>query len=173
MPILKNIDSSIDVDQVIRAQGADPSIIRERRKNLVDIAQQALEIGTPLLEPQVLYQEKSVQSVLHQKISFPNKQFLKGNKSICRMLGCSLNEITNLTIEDIHSQEDLDYLTKQYEKDGDLGYDPGPTDGLIGPRTREAIRRFQLSEGRRTTGMIDYELLRDLDTLRNESAPRR
>jgi hypothetical protein len=55
----------------------------------------------------------------------------------------------------------------------DLGYDAGPTDGLIGPRTREAIRRFQLSEGRSATGMIDFELLRDLDTLRNESAPRR
>lgn len=78
MPILKNIDSSIDVDQVIRAQGADPVIIRERRKNLVDIAQQALEIGTPLLEPRVLFQEKSVHSVLHQKIKFANKQFLQG-----------------------------------------------------------------------------------------------
>ena len=55
----------------------------------------------------------------------------------------------------------------------DLGFDAGPTDGLIGPRTREAIRRFQLSESRSTTGMIDYELLRDLDTLRNESIPRR
>jgi len=55
----------------------------------------------------------------------------------------------------------------------DLGYDPGPTDGLIGPRTREAIRQFQLSEGRSTTGRIDFELLRDLDTLRNESTPRR
>jgi hypothetical protein len=51
----------------------------------------------------------------------------------------------------------------------DLGYDAGPTDGLIGPRTREAIRRFQLSEGRRSTGIIDYRLLQDLDRLRNES----
>jgi formate hydrogenlyase subunit 3/multisubunit Na+/H+ antiporter MnhD subunit len=51
----------------------------------------------------------------------------------------------------------------------DLGYDAGPTDGLIGPRTREAIRRFQHAEGRRTTGTISYELLRDLLRVRNES----
>jgi hypothetical protein len=51
----------------------------------------------------------------------------------------------------------------------DLGQDAGPTDGLIGPRTRGAIRRFQLSVGRRSTGMIDFELLRDLHRLRNVS----
>jgi len=45
-----------------------------------------------------------------------NKQFVTGNKAICRMLGRSLNEIKNLAIVDVHPQEDLDYLTEQYEK---------------------------------------------------------
>ena len=45
-----------------------------------------------------------------------NKQLITGNKAICRMLGCSLDEIKKLTIYDIHPQEDLDYLTEQYEK---------------------------------------------------------
>jgi PAS domain S-box-containing protein len=45
-----------------------------------------------------------------------NKQFITGNKAICRMLGCSLDEITNLAITDVHPQEDLDYLIDQYEK---------------------------------------------------------
>ena len=45
-----------------------------------------------------------------------NKQFLTGNKAICRMLGRSLNEITNLAVLDVHPQEDMDYLTEQYEK---------------------------------------------------------
>jgi PAS domain S-box-containing protein len=45
-----------------------------------------------------------------------NKQIVTGNKAICRMLGCSLDEIKNLAIFDIHPQEDLDYLAGQYEK---------------------------------------------------------
>jgi len=45
-----------------------------------------------------------------------NKQFITGNKAICRMLGCSLDEIANLAIADVHPQEDLDYLIEQYEK---------------------------------------------------------
>jgi PAS domain S-box-containing protein len=45
-----------------------------------------------------------------------NKQFITGNKAICRMLGCSLDEITNLEITDVHPQEDLDFLIEQYEK---------------------------------------------------------
>jgi PAS domain S-box-containing protein len=45
-----------------------------------------------------------------------NKRFITGNKAICRMLGCSLDEITNLAITDVHPQEDLDYLIDQYEK---------------------------------------------------------
>jgi hypothetical protein len=51
----------------------------------------------------------------------------------------------------------------------DLGYVAGPTDGIIGPRTRDAIRRFQLNEGRRATGVIDYNLLRDLQRVRSAS----
>ena len=45
-----------------------------------------------------------------------NKQFVTGNKAICQMLGCNLEEITNLGIMDIHPQEDWDYLMEQFEK---------------------------------------------------------
>lgn len=41
----------------------------------------------------------------------------------------------------------------------DLGYDPGPVDGLIGPRTRGAIRRFQRDQGSDSTGAIGFALL--------------
>jgi peptidoglycan hydrolase-like protein with peptidoglycan-binding domain len=35
-----------------------------------------------------------------------------------------------------------------------LGYDPGPVDGLFGPLTRAAIRRFQQGIGAEPTGVI-------------------
>ncbi|GIX11844.1 serine protease [Elioraea sp.] len=36
-----------------------------------------------------------------------------------------------------------------------LGYDPGPADGVLGPRTREAIAAFQRDRGLPTTGVPD------------------
>lgn len=39
------------------------------------------------------------------------------------------------------------------------GFDPGPADGLIGPRTRDAIRRFQTDRGIAPTGAITFDLL--------------
>lgn len=36
-----------------------------------------------------------------------------------------------------------------------IGYDPGPVDGIMGPRTRNAIRAFQQAEGLPVTGTID------------------
>ncbi|WP_296697688.1 proton-conducting transporter membrane subunit [Thiocapsa sp. UBA6158] len=40
-----------------------------------------------------------------------------------------------------------------------LGFDPGPADGLIGPRTRDAIRGFQTDRGITPTGAITFDLL--------------
>jgi peptidoglycan hydrolase-like protein with peptidoglycan-binding domain len=37
----------------------------------------------------------------------------------------------------------------------DFGYDPGPIDGLMGPLTREGIRRFQQDRGLRADGRLD------------------
>ena len=57
MPLIKNWNLLLEVDQVLRAQGAAPAILRTRRPALVEIAQQALEEGLPLLESAVLYGE--------------------------------------------------------------------------------------------------------------------
>jgi formate hydrogenlyase subunit 3/multisubunit Na+/H+ antiporter MnhD subunit len=41
----------------------------------------------------------------------------------------------------------------------DLGYEAGPVDGLVGPRTRSAIRRFQQDQGADRTGDVTFDLL--------------
>ena len=49
-----------------------------------------------------------------------------------------------------------------------LGYNAGPVDGEMGPRTRQAIRDFQRDNGLRRTGGVTDELLA---TLRNAPPP--
>jgi localization factor PodJL len=39
------------------------------------------------------------------------------------------------------------------------GYDVGPVDGLMGPRTREAVIAFQRDSGVPQTGVIDAALM--------------
>lgn len=42
------------------------------------------------------------------------------------------------------------------------GFDPGPVDGLFGPRTRAAIRRWQTAQGLPSTGYLDESAARAL-----------
>ncbi|SMF57506.1 Putative peptidoglycan binding domain-containing protein [Tistlia consotensis] len=43
-----------------------------------------------------------------------------------------------------------------------LGFDPGPVDGRMGPQTRSAIRAFQRAHDRLSDGELDHGLLSDL-----------
>ena len=45
----------------------------------------------------------------------------------------------------------------------ELGYVTGPADGMMGPKTREAIRNFQQMAGLNITGQVDNELLKTLE----------
>jgi hypothetical protein len=44
----------------------------------------------------------------------------------------------------------------------DKGTDPGAIDGMMGPKTREAIKSFQAANNIKTTGMIDAETAKQL-----------
>jgi formate hydrogenlyase subunit 3/multisubunit Na+/H+ antiporter MnhD subunit len=52
---------------------------------------------------------------------------------------------------------DLVRLTQLHLRD--LGFDPGPVDGLIGPRTRAALRAFASARGLPPTGEINFRIL--------------
>jgi peptidoglycan hydrolase-like protein with peptidoglycan-binding domain len=40
-----------------------------------------------------------------------------------------------------------------------LGFNPGPADGMVGPRTVAAARAFQAANGQAATGLVDTRLL--------------
>ena len=44
-----------------------------------------------------------------------------------------------------------------------LGYDAGSPDGLMGPRTRDAILDYQMTEGLAATGTVTRETLSSLE----------
>ena len=52
---------------------------------------------------------------------------------------------------------------------GELGYRPGPIDGVVGRRTQSALARYQRSEGIPVTGRLDAETLVRLDIHRRVS----
>jgi peptidoglycan hydrolase-like protein with peptidoglycan-binding domain len=48
----------------------------------------------------------------------------------------------------------------------DAGYAAGPVDGIVGPRTRAAVRALQRDVGRPESGVIDFDVLDALQSAR-------
>jgi hypothetical protein len=55
-------------EQIIRAQGADPGIIRTRKPGIYKIASQALALGMSLVKPVVVSQTYTVKHIVHNTI---------------------------------------------------------------------------------------------------------
>lgn len=53
----------------------------------------------------------------------------------------------------------------------DKGYDPGPADGMMGPRTRAAVRDFQRQEGLTVTGRLDGDTMARLGAMEPSASP--
>lgn len=70
MPVLDGLEIRLEVDDVLRGQGADPAVVRSRSPRLVETAGRALEEGRPLLAPAVLYEQFTVESLCHQELRF-------------------------------------------------------------------------------------------------------
>lgn len=67
----------IDVDMVLRGQGADPDNVRRRRPRLVEIAQRALDDGLRLIEPTAAYRRLAVSEVRHDRLVLADGAMLR------------------------------------------------------------------------------------------------
>ncbi len=56
--------------------------------------------------------------------------------------------------ESVQTQS-MDLVKRAQQALADKGFDPGPADGLWGPRTKKAVTGFQESEGIPSTGELD------------------
>lgn len=79
MPLLNDWKLEITTDDVLRGQGVDPQIIRLRRPRLVDAAALALEVGLPLVTPQVAYTTFPVSAVRHERLVLEGGAVLSGS----------------------------------------------------------------------------------------------
>jgi hypothetical protein len=68
MNVNKKWDLHITEEQIIRAQGADPEIIRTRKPGIYKIASQALAMGMSLVKPVVVSHSYAVKHIVHNAI---------------------------------------------------------------------------------------------------------
>lgn len=68
MQTIDDWELTLDIDRVLRGQGADPEIIRTRSPNLVDVAERAIAEGSPLLKPRLIYRRMALESVMHERL---------------------------------------------------------------------------------------------------------
>jgi len=68
MPILDSWDIKLSTNHVLRAQGADPDMIRLRRPSLISSTDEAIIRGTLLLKPIVLFEKYKVKGFRHDRL---------------------------------------------------------------------------------------------------------
>ena len=95
MPIWDSRQMDLDIDAVLRGQGAEPGVIRKRNPQLVDIAQRALEEANPLLEPRTIFQDLEVEKFRHEQLLLDGGSRLTG-KLITEHLGPAMRVIVIL-----------------------------------------------------------------------------
>jgi hypothetical protein len=59
----------IDADMILRGQGADPAVVRQRKPKLVETAEQALADGMRWIQPAVVYRVLDVESLRHETMT--------------------------------------------------------------------------------------------------------
>lgn len=116
MTVLETWDLRLDVDVVLRSQGADPAAIRKRSPSLVESAERALEEGNPLLQPRVIARRLLIEDLHHERVKLEGDGRLSGGLLAQHMGGaqevvivlCTVGEALERRAVDI-SKEDAVY----------------------------------------------------------------
>jgi len=88
----------IDVDMVLRGQGADAGKLRARNARAVAIAERALREGMALLDPRVAYRRLAVRSVRHERVLLEGGGMLSGPLVVQHLAGAQQVVVAVATI---------------------------------------------------------------------------
>jgi hypothetical protein len=116
MTVLDKWDLRLDVDAVLRGQGADPAAIRRRSPRLIEFAGRALEEGGPLLQPRVQARRLLVKDLHHERLKLEGGGRLSGELLAQHMGGaqeivivlCTVGEALERRVAKV-SKEDAAY----------------------------------------------------------------
>jgi hypothetical protein len=86
MPVLESWNLQLSIDEVLKAQGADPDTVRFRRPKLLSITEEAIKRGNPLLKPQVAYEFYAVKKYLHERLILSPLDHNNGNQFLSGQL---------------------------------------------------------------------------------------
>lgn len=67
------------------------------------------------------------------------------------------------------SPQDRQLIRQVQQKLNDEGFDAGPVDGILGPKTEAALERFQADNGLTQSGRLNQETLKKLDIEQSEN----
>lgn len=82
MPVLNHWELQLNVDEVFRAQGADPVVLRQRRPALIASTKKAIDLGSSLLHPKVLYEQYAVVKFTHERLELHPHSSINGNSHL-------------------------------------------------------------------------------------------
>ena len=89
MELQQKLDLVFDVDAVLRGQGADAAVLRERNPRLVKVAEQALQEGISLLHPKVVYQTLATEGIQHERLLLHGGQRIESKLLVQHLAGAS------------------------------------------------------------------------------------
>ncbi len=163
MTLLRDWDLELHVDHVLRAQGADPQVIRGRKPQLAAVAERALHEGLGDISPIVAYDKFAVEGLRHETLELEGGGRLHGP-----LIGQHLAGARRVIVAVCTVGEGIDARIRQVmDNDPVLGL---ALDGLGSAATEalasDAASRFEreaAAEGLETTiplspGMIGWEV---------------
>lgn len=77
--VATDLPLNIDADSVLRGQGADPAVVRQRRSRLVATAERAVELGHSLIAPVAAYCTLDVNTIRHERLTLAGGHQLTGS----------------------------------------------------------------------------------------------
>jgi len=101
LPILDDWDLKISVDDVLRAQGSDPAVIRARRSQLAQLAEHTIAESSRYLHPIALYQVYEIENVLHKKLKLSGGGFLSGSFVVENLASAKQVAVIGCTVGDL------------------------------------------------------------------------
>lgn len=76
--ILTDLPVEMSVELVLRAQGLKPDLVKTKSPKLIEITKKAIEIGSVILEPRVVFERYPIQSFTSKGVALKNGKSLEG-----------------------------------------------------------------------------------------------